>query len=353
MLLIRDLSVNLVNFKIENVSFEVFDKEIIALLGDNGSGKTTLLNAIAGFVELTSGSIIFDGVPISKETPNKRNIGYIFQDFALFPHMTVEENIKYGLRFKKIENKELHFKNLVEFLKIGHLLKRFPTNLSGGEKQKVAIARSLILDPKLILFDEPTSQLSPTEKERIALEIKDIVKKFKKSAIYVTHNIEEANIVGDRIAIIENGKLLEIGKPIDIFYKPTNGSIARISETNVIDAIVKESANDFYIAYASSVPFAILGDYKIFDKVKIFIRPEEIALSKEKIKTSAQNSFEGKIKKIIQKGVLVKVRVSIKDEVELDALITRKSFEEMELKEGEAVFLYCKITSIHSFKEEL
>jgi|GEM_PF-4990522 len=210
-----------------------------------------------------------------------------------------------------------------------------------------------MLDPKLVLFDEPTSQLSPTEKERIALEIKDIVKKFKKSAIYVTHSIEEANIVGDRIAIIEKGKLLEIGKPMDIFYKPTNGSVARISETNVIDAIVKESVNDFYIAYASSVPFAILGDYNILDKVKIFIRPEEITLSKEKIKTSAQNSFEGKIKKIIQKGVLVKVRVSVKDEVELDALITRKSFEEMELKEGGTVFLYFKITSIHSFKADL
>jgi len=148
MLLIRNLSVNLGNFKIENVSFEVFDKEIIALLGENGSGKTTLLNAIAGFVELTSGSIVFDGVPISKEPPNKRNIGYIFQDFALFPHMTVEENIKYGLRFKKIDNKELHFKNLVEFLKIGRSTKTFSNKFKRWRETKGSHCKISYVRPK-------------------------------------------------------------------------------------------------------------------------------------------------------------------------------------------------------------
>jgi len=350
MLEVKNVFATVGNFNIVDVSFSVSDNEVVVLLGENGSGKTTLLNTIAGFVKVKDGSILLDGQDITNLPPFERNIGYIFQDLALFPHLTVEENIKYGLKFRKIKDEKEQFEYLVNFFNLRKLLKRYPETLSGGEKQKVAIARSLILDPKLILFDEPTSKLSPREREKVALTIKQTVKEFKKSAIYVTHNIEEAHIIADKIAIVENGKIIQFSTPKDIFYKPVNDSVAKIGEMNVIEGVVKAVNNGIVLVEKDGLTFEILGDYAISDAVKIFIRPEEIILSKEERKTSAQNNFKGKITGIIQKGVLVKVRVRLSNEVEVDSLITRKSFEEMALKLNDEVYLSFKITSVHSLK---
>lgn len=347
---IEDLVVEIGSFSLKHINLDVGIGEVVALLGENGSGKTTLLNTIAGFLMPKRGSIILNEIDITYFAPYERNIGYIFQNLALFPHLTVEENIRFGLKFKNISDKEKRFKELVGFLKLEKLLKRYTQNLSGGELQKVALARTLILDPLLILFDEPTSQLSPREKEQVSSEIRDIIARFKKSAVYVTHSVEEAHIVADRIAIIEDGSILQVGTPSQIFYRPINESVARIGEVNVLEGIIESKEGELSIVKIGSLYIQTLGDFQVGDRVKIFIRPEEIFISAEMQKTSARNNFEGRVEKILNRGILSKVSVSIESGFTLDVLVTRKSFEEMALKAGDRVFVSFKVTSIHCLK---
>jgi molybdopterin-binding protein len=338
------------NFLLKNINLDVVNGEIVAIVGENGSGKTTLLNAIAGFVKVDKGKILLNGVDITNREPEERNIGYIFQTLALFPHLTIQDNIKFGLRFKQIDNAEERFNALVKFFKLEHLLSRYPNEVSGGEKQKVAIARALILDPKVLLLDEVTSQLSPIERERVSLELKEIIKNFGKSAIFVTHNIDEATIVGDRIAVLDNGQIIQIGVPYEIFYSPNREEVARLAGVNVIKGIVVGEEEGIKKVDVGSQIIYILGDYAIGDSVIIFIHPEEITLSKAPFKTSAQNSFTGFIEKIVSKSGVATVSVKVSENNTFKALITRKSLEELDLKTGENVYLSFKITAIHSVK---
>lgn len=338
------------NFSLKNINLDVVNGEIIAIVGENGSGKTTLLNAIAGFVKVDKGKILLNGVDITNREPEERNIGYIFQTLALFPHLTIQDNIKFGLRFKQIDNAEDRFNATVKFFKLEHLLSRYPNELSGGEKQKVAIARALILDPKVLLLDEVTSQLSPIERERVSLELKEIIKNFGKSAIFVTHNIDEATIVGDRIAVLDNGQIIQIGVPYEIFYSPTREEVARLAGVNAIKGIVVGEEDGIKKVDVGSQFIYTLGDYEIGDSVIIFIHPEEITLSKTPFKTSAQNSFTGFIDKIVSKSGVATVSVKVSENNTFKALITRKSLEELDLKTGENVYLSFKITAIHSVK---
>lgn len=349
-LLVKELCAHIGNFQLKNINLDVKNSEIVAMLGENGSGKTTLLNAIAGLIKIDKGKIILNGVDVTKKDPEERNIGYIFQNLALFPHLTVEKNIKFGLRFRHLPNSEKRFSELVNFFKLENLLKKYPRELSGGEKQKVAIARSLVLDPALILFDEPTSQLSPQERERVSLEIKEIIKGFGKSAIFVTHNLDEASIISDRIAVIDKGEILQIGEPWEIFYSPQHEEVARISGVNTLKGHVINNEEEIVKVEVNGDYVYVLGKYNPGDKILIFIHPEEITLSKTASKTSARNQFEGKVERIITKNGLSTISVRISENLILNAVITRKSLEELNLKIGENVYLSFKITAIHSVK---
>ncbi|BAL80222.1 ABC transporter ATP-binding protein [Caldisericum exile] len=349
-LLLEELSTHIGNFYIKDINLYLNEGEIIAILGENGSGKTTLLNTIAGFLKVLKGRIVLNGVDITNREPEERNIGYIFQTLALFPHLTVEQNIKFGLRFKKIKDPSKRFYDLVKFFKLENLLGRYPKELSGGERQKVAIARALILDPPLILFDEPTSQLSPTEKERVALEIKEIIKTFGKSALFVTHSLDEASIVGDRIAVMSNGKILQIGEPSDIFFTPEHEEVANLIGVNVIKGRVVEVVDTVSKVQVQDKFLYVTGNYSIGDEILVFIHPQDITLSKELLKSSARNQFEGIISKIVNKNGLVTISLKIAENVFLNALITKRSFDELDIKLGERIFLTFKITAIHSVK---
>ena len=226
---------------IENFSLQVEEGSFTTLLGASGCGKTTLLRLISGFLEPDSGTIKIDGKIINGILPNKRKIGFVFQDYALFPHLTVEQNLFYGLNLKKrTKETKSENKNLVaqtaENLGLLNLLNRFPSELSGGQQQRVALGRVLVLQPSLLLMDEPLSSLDTNLRLKVREELKEIQKKLKITTVYVTHDQEEALSLSDKIAVMKDGKLLQYGTPQQVYFEPKDSFTAEfVGQVNFVN----------------------------------------------------------------------------------------------------------------------
>ncbi len=229
MLNIKNVKLNLGDFNLNNISLDVKPNEYFILLGPSGSGKTVLLETIAGLYKPSSGEILFNNIELSTLFPEQRSIGFVYQQYELFPHMTVEQNIVFGLKVrgidKNIMKEKLH--NLAQLFNIEHLLKRHPQNLSGGEKQRVALARALIIAPDILLLDEPLSALDPLNRELLKNEFKKIHANFNTTIIHVTHDLDEAIYLADRIGIMYNGELLQVGSKDEIILNPSCDYISR------------------------------------------------------------------------------------------------------------------------------
>lgn len=212
MLEIKNIQLKLGRFFLNNIDLEINSGEYFVILGPSGSGKTVLLETIAGLYTPDTGNILYNKNDMNFLPPEKRGIRFVYQDYELFPHMTVEDNIIFGLKIRGVNKKIISEKlyKLVSMLKIEHLLKRYPNKLSGGEKQRVALARAIIISPKILLLDEPLSALDIMIKPTLQQELKNIHKEFKSTIIHVTHDIEEAIFLADRIGIMNNGNLLEV-----------------------------------------------------------------------------------------------------------------------------------------------
>ena len=207
---------------INNFNLEVRKGSFTTLLGESGCGKTTILKLISGFLQPDMGLIEIDGINQNRIEPDKRKIAFVFQNYALFPHLTVKNNILYGVKNKKNENNYKIFEDTVKSLNLDNLLNRFPHELSGGQQQRVALARSLVLNPKILLMDEPLSSLDTKLREKVRDELKEIQQKLKITTIYVTHDREEALSLSDNIAVIHEGKILQEGSPKELYFSPTN-----------------------------------------------------------------------------------------------------------------------------------
>ena len=223
---------------VKNISFQLEKGELVSFLGPSGCGKTTLLNIIGGFVKNDSGSIYLEDKDITEYPPEKREIVTVFQNYALFPHMNVVENVKYGLKYRGY-NKEEQIKLAKEYLKIVGLEgyeKNYVGELSGGQQQRVALARALVLQPKILLLDEPFSNLDAKLKIAMREEIKELQKRLGISMIFVTHDQEEALSISDRIVVMSNGEIVQIGKPEEIYYSPKNRYVAEfIGKINFLE----------------------------------------------------------------------------------------------------------------------
>lgn len=223
---------------VKNISFQLEKGELVSLLGPSGCGKTTLLNIIGGFVKNDSGSIYLEDKDITEYPPEKREIVTVFQNYALFPHMNVIDNVKYGLKYRGY-NKEEQIKLAKEYLKIVGLEgyeKNSVGELSGGQQQRVALARALVLQPKILLLDEPFSNLDAKLKIAMREEIKELQKRLGISMIFVTHDQEEALSISDRIVVMSNGEIVQIGKPEEIYYSPKNRYVAEfIGKINFLE----------------------------------------------------------------------------------------------------------------------
>jgi len=223
------------------LSFEVMEGEFFSLLGPSGCGKTTTLRCIGGFETLSEGSITLGGRRLDDRPPHRRDVGLVFQNYALFPHLTVFDNIAFGLRLRKIGKAEIERRvgQMLELVDLPHVAARHPAQLSGGQQQRVAIARSLVLEPSLLLFDEPLSNLDFKLRIQMRYELRDLQRRLGKTAVYVTHDQTEALALSDRIAVLSQGRIEQIGTPSEIYERPASAFVADfIGSSNLVAARV-------------------------------------------------------------------------------------------------------------------
>lgn len=269
---------------VDDFNININQGELVTLLGPSGCGKTTTLRMIAGFETPTNGKIYFEGENVSNVPPNKRNTAMVFQSYGLFPHMTVKDNISYGLRFKDMDKSEVNkkTKQIMELVGLPGFEDRNPGELSGGQQQRVALARSLIIEPKVLLFDEPLSNLDAKLRENMRNEIRKLQKKLSITSIYVTHDQIEAMSLSDRIVVMNNGKIEQIGDPEEIYYRPCNAFVADfIGKVNFIPGEILEiNEDEMDIQIEGSVIKDIEVNKYIKDQregeVTIVLRPESI-----------------------------------------------------------------------------
>ena len=263
---------------LNNISLDIKDKEFVTLLGPSGCGKTTTLRLIGGFLTPDSGTISFDGKTINNVPPHKRNVNTVFQRYALFPHLNVYDNIAFGLRVKKLPEKEIR-KNVAEMLELVNLRgfeKRRVNRLSGGQQQRVAIARALVNKPKILLLDEPLGALDLKLRKEMQTELKAIQQRLEITFIYVTHDQEEALTMSDTVVVMNNGNIQQIGTPVDIYNEPINAFVADfIGESNILDGIMRR---DLLVEICGREFECVDRGFGEDAPVDVVIRPEDVRI---------------------------------------------------------------------------
>jgi len=355
---IRGLSLDLGDFRLRDIDLSITEGEYFVILGPTGAGKTVLLEALAGLVRPSRGKILFDGVNVTHLPPEQRGIGFLYQDYALFPHLSVAQNIGYGLRLRGVAQDETkrRVSQISELLGIGHLLHRSPGTLSGGEQQRVAMARALIVEPKLLLLDEPLSALDPELRLELQRELLRIHEAYGATTLHVTHNFEEAVAMADRIAVVHQGQVVQVGTPENIFRRPSSEFVARfVGVRNIFQGHLHVVEAGFQRLRLNGLEIAIATDFKQDGQVHCSIRPEDIIVSRQEILSSARNCFRGRITHIDDRGTLVYVTVRVPRQpgedngVEFISAITRRSLRDMGLHEGQAAYIAFKASAVHVF----
>jgi len=266
---------------LENITFDVGEGEVLVLLGASGSGKTTILRIIAGLEMPYTGKVILHGKDVTELPARERGVGVIFQSYALFPKMTVEKNIGYGLRIRKHKRREIRERvnELLSLVQLEEHRKKYPSQLSGGQQQRVAIARTLAYKPEVLLFDEPFGALDTQTRVHLRREIRALLKKVNVPSIFITHDQEEALELGDRVAVLNVGHVEQIGTPFEIYNHPATEYVATfLGAANVLDAVVRDS---FLEVSGAQVPATLDNTkFKPGDCVKIVFRPEDVSVSR-------------------------------------------------------------------------
>lgn len=322
-------------FIVKNCSLCVYEGEFLTILGPSGCGKTTILRMISGLEMVSDGKIYLDGEDVTNIDAVKRPVNTIFQNFALFPHMTIEENIGYGLKMKKVPKQEIkeRVKEMLELVQLSGYEKRKPIELSGGEQQRVAIARGLINKPKVLLLDEPLSSLDLKLKKQMQIELKRLQKKLGITFIYVTHAQDEALTMSDRIIIFKDGLIKQIGTPKEIYHKPNSLFVADfIGDSNILEGIVIKKTEQYITIKLNDNTFTKIKnkEFDLEDKVSIIVRPEDIKVKKK----NASNLIEAKIRDVIYNGTFTRLIVVFeKKEIKINIEVTE------DYKKGDIVYL--------------
>lgn len=333
------------------------DRDILVIIGPTGSGKTTVLNLIAGFVTPDRGSIIVDGLDITKVPVESRRIGYAFQSPSLFPHLTVYENIVFGLDKKSRKENKIQIMNLLHDLSVSHLSSRRIQGLSGGEMQKVALARALVTKPKIMLMDEPLSQLDSPTKMKLRLDLRRVLKNQRVPTIYVTHFEDDVYGLADTVCTLQDGIMGYTGKLESILAKSNTSSSPFLSNVftggNYLEGKVIRSNAGVTIFRIGSHLLETLGNYSVGLKVGILLRPEDIILSKEIVKTSARNAVKARVISITNdqgNSSVVFVHLLL-DGFSIIAKITEESRIDLGIKENEYVFAIFKASTPQVVRE--
>ncbi len=345
---IEDVEVKLGEFHLQDISLSVPRGEYFVILGPTGAGKTVLLETIAGLNRLVAGRLFVDGIEITRTPPEQRGIGVVYQDYVLFPHLTVNKNIAFGLQLQRASHQAIsdQIARISSILRIDALLHRRPVTLSGGERQRVALARALVVEPKLLLLDEPLSALDPETKEEMQRELVRVHSELRTTMVHVTHDFEEGISLGDRIGVMNHGRIAQVGSSDDVFRKPVSPEVARfVGVRNIFRGEVQSKETGESVLRIGGTEISISTN--LVGAVHASIRPEEIIVSRELIHSSARNCLPGRITEVSDRGKLVYITVSVPPD--FVCVITRQSWQEMELEVGTEAYIAFKATAIHAF----
>ena len=328
---------------LKGVSLDIKEGEFFTLLGPSGCGKTTLLRQIAGFNSIEGGDFYFGDKRINAVPAHKRDIGMVFQNYAIFPHLTVEENVAYGLKARNVPKAEIapRVKEALELVQIAHLAKRKPSELSGGQQQRVALARAFVIEPSVLLMDEPLSNLDAKLRVQMRTVIKKLQRKLGITTIYVTHDQEEALAISDRIAVMKDGVIMQIGTPTEIYAKPQNPFVAGfIGVSNFLDCTVEEGGVvDIHGQLKIKVPTK--KDY--VGPAKLSARPEQLFFS--------EDGLPGEVMFSTFLGDFIEYEVKLADGQNL--IVNEYTKDTTEVHEaGEKVFLNFDPTRISVYEAE-
>ncbi len=319
--------------------------QYLVLLGPSGVGKTILLEIIAGLIKPDSGKISYDNTDITFAPPEARGFSIVYQDYALFPHLTVSGNIAYGLKAAKIGStiRKERIHALAKMLNIDSILHRYPEKLSGGEQQRVALARALAIEPKLLLLDEPLSALDANTRSRLRKELRQLTQKLGTTVIHVTHDPEEAMALADKVAVMLDHQVKQIAKPVELFRRPSDAQVAAflgmkniLPVTTVSENICRVCDRDVHANSADD------------STSYLWIGPEEILLSKQPFDSSALNRFKCKVLGWEHYNTLLAVDLTA-GEMKLTALITHTSFEQLNIEQGNDIYATFKSSAVHCF----
>ncbi len=286
--------------------------EFLTLLGPSGSGKTTLLNLIAGLAQPDEGSVLIDGDDVTFKPPYERDIGMVFQNYALFPHMTIEDNIAFPLRMRKVGTAEARRRagEALEMVRLPHVARRLPRELSGGQQQRIALARCLVYRPSIILMDEPLGALDKKLRDQMQMEIKRIHRDLGTTIVYVTHDQEEAMTMSDRICLMNAGRIEQLGSPADLYFRPRTLFVADfLGESNLLPAMVETvSRETIAVRLESGAPAEVMGNGGGFapsQAVRIMVRPQNLAVTAG----GAADPFPARLTDIVVTGSLTKLHM--------------------------------------------
>ena len=314
---------------VDDVSLNIEHGEFLTLLGPSGSGKTTTLNMIAGFEIPTRGDILLENEDITTVAPNRRGIGMVFQNYALFPHMTVYDNIAFPLKMRKIAADKIRTmtRETLELVKLPGFDPRYPHQLSGGQQQRIALARAIVFQPQILLMDEPLGALDKKLRDHMRLEIKHLQESLNITVIYVTHDQEEALTMSDRIAIMNEGRIVQIDTPVELYESPANLFVADfIGESNFLQGRVAETKSDrtaIETRQGIKVWVRKSSQMESGEEISVAVRPEKIQIlaSEQDGPNEIVNRFTGRIEEIVYLGEAKIYRVSLAPDVIIEAKV--------------------------------
>jgi molybdopterin-binding protein len=348
MLHIEHVSKDMGEFTLKDVSLEVPQGEYMVIIGPTGAGKTILLETVAGIYPPDSGRINLNDLDITHEEPRNRKICMVYQDYMLFPHLSVHDNISFGLRNREVDKAEIErrVEESADLLGISHLLHRRPDTLSGGEQQRAAIARAIVMEPSVLLLDEPLSALDGRTREALRRELQRLHETLDTTVLHITHNFEEVFSLADRVAVMNQGEIVQVGAPDEVFRKPNCEFIADfVGVENLFRGTCRLHNGNAVIEAdgISLVSTTCTAEGEVF----VSVRPEDIMVSRTKPEISAQNVFSGTVTDSVDAGMVM--RVVVDAGVRFVVTLTRQAYQDLDIKVGDSVYLIFKATSVHVF----
>jgi putative spermidine/putrescine transport system ATP-binding protein len=326
---------------VKDLNLAIAKGEFLTMLGPSGSGKTTCLMMLAGFETATNGEILLDGKPINSVPPHKRGIGMVFQNYALFPHMTVAENLSFPLEVRKIgkSDREAKVKRALEMVQMGDFGGRRPAQLSGGQQQRVALARALVFEPELVLMDEPLGALDKQLREQMQFEIKHIADSLGITVVYVTHDQTEALTMSDRVAVFEDGRIQQLAPPDQLYEAPENSFVAQfIGENNSLEGVVEQINNKVAVVRLDSgdlIDTIPVNVSQVGERTRVSIRPERVEFIKDRLSPDA-HTLKAEVLEFVYMGDIFRTRLRVAGKDDF-IIKSRNAPDQVRLKPGQTI----------------